>query len=302
VPLGQIRGDFFETLNWQLREYRTFFDGGGAPNIVLATSGASPTVQFYDSNFDPALDPEFQLITDPVLFSSERAAFQSAFTSARVAELLAPELGGGPLTAFEIVTGFGVAFPARTLEFQNTSQLFADDVPQDHISPDFETAIGNAITSQGVTTVTAEMLVNRAGAISCAGCHAFSNDVVIAEPTPGNFIRWPLSNGFTHVAHDGLLSDALRSFFLPARQQGMTGFLATPPPAQAQQLGAASATAQGNQEDTPWQEFQEAQQARLEHPQGGPPGLLKELRGAIRGVRRFEEQKAGAFVPVRRTH
>jgi len=70
------------------------------------------------------------------------------------------------------------------------------------------------------TEVTAEMVLNRAGALTCGGCHQFS---VGREIAPG--VTWPFSNGFVQVDEFGNLADALTQHFLPARKQQLEQFL-----------------------------------------------------------------------------
>ncbi|TPK84875.1 hypothetical protein FJ936_13435 [Mesorhizobium sp. B2-4-13] len=60
--------------------------------------------------------------------------------------------------------------------------------------------------------VTPEQVLNRMGAMTCGGCHNFSNG---AEIAPG--VKWPDSLGFVQINEGGQLSDLLTKHFLPAR-------------------------------------------------------------------------------------
>ena len=52
VPFGQVRSNhFLNFVNWQLREWRTSFDGAAAATFQHTTVKQTPLVQFYDSTF-----------------------------------------------------------------------------------------------------------------------------------------------------------------------------------------------------------------------------------------------------------
>jgi hypothetical protein len=80
------------------------------------------------------------------------------------------------------------------------------------------------------STLTADDVVARAQALSCAGCHRLSN----GAPLGGGLV-WPPSVGFVHVSErdvevvDGQsrfkISDALVTAFLPKRKQVMEDYL-----------------------------------------------------------------------------
>jgi hypothetical protein len=80
------------------------------------------------------------------------------------------------------------------------------------------------------SSLTPDHIVGRVQALSCAGCHRFSNGVDL-----GGGILWPASQGFTHVTEretevvDGvtryLLSEALNTAFLPHRKDVFERYL-----------------------------------------------------------------------------
>jgi len=91
----------------------------------------------------------------------------------------------------------------------------------------------NALTTSlanGGSTLTADHIVSRVQALSCAGCHRFSNGADL-----GGGITWPASLGFTHITEretevaDGvtryLLSEALLGTFLPHRKDVFERYL-----------------------------------------------------------------------------
>ena len=60
-------------------------------------------------------------------------------------------------------------------------------------------------------------VLNRAGAVSCGGCHQFTADQPVAM-IKGQAVFWPKSAGFVHVTETGGLSEALNTILLPFRQ------------------------------------------------------------------------------------
>ena len=86
-----------------------------------------------------------------------------------------------------------------------------------------------ALTALG-STLTPDNVVARAQALSCAGCHRFSNNASL-----GGGLVWPPSLSFTHVTEqetevvDGVtrfrISDALINVFLPKRKQVLDNFM-----------------------------------------------------------------------------
>jgi hypothetical protein len=90
-------------------------------------------------------------------------------------------------------------------------------------------ALDAELASMG-SSLTSDDLVRRASAMSCAGCHRFSNNVDL-----GGGLVWPPSLGFTHVTEretevaGGVtryrISDALANVFLPHRKEVLADYL-----------------------------------------------------------------------------
>jgi hypothetical protein len=227
VPLGQIRANVFVNfVTWQLREFRASFDLSGRASPAVDTDKQNPLAQFYDSAFDPAAHPEFAGITDPAFFDSQQIAFQDDFVTQQMALLAAPELGGGTLTAASIVNGVGSRFEPQFDEFQSVSQGLEDD-PTDIADPVFRSDVSGSL---GATGLSVDEVLNRAGAMTCGGCHEFSNDRVIGRDSSSVTVRWPRSARFVHIDEFGNLSDALELFFLPFRQKILENFVCETPP------------------------------------------------------------------------
>ena len=68
--------------------------------------------------------------------------------------------------------------------------------------------------------LTTTNVLARATTQTCAGCHEVSSNVDL-----GGGLRWPPSNGFTHVDERGQLSSALLDVFLPHRLGVLEGFI-----------------------------------------------------------------------------
>jgi hypothetical protein len=217
VPFGQVRSNhFLNFVNWQLREWRTSFDGGAAATFQHTTVKQTPLVQFYDSTF-VAGSGEFAA-TNPGQFASERTAFQADYLANQIPELAAPELGGTATSVANIVNGFGSKFDNRFNEFQSHAQN-GSDVPATKAATGFSATIAGSAPAG----LTAAHLLNRTGAMACGGCHQFSNGAEIGVLS-GMPVHWPSSAGFVHVSEFGGLSPALTSFFLPARMDVLKGF------------------------------------------------------------------------------
>jgi hypothetical protein len=101
--------------------------------------------------------------------------------------------------------------------------------------PGFRAAIEARLAGLG-STLTADHIVARAQAMTCAGCHRFSNNADL-----GGGLVWPPSLGFVHVSERDVdleivggvtrfkISDALVNSFLPARAQLISDYLADVP-------------------------------------------------------------------------
>lgn len=235
-PLGQIRSNMFMMQPWQLREYRTAVDGGGIPVLVPDTDKDNPLAEFYN---------ELSSNPNPSLFGSEHIAFRNDFFAQRLGNLTAAEhaaaANGTPIpTGCNLVNTIGAGFPNRFNEFQANSQNFvvANDEPSLLISSNFTFLINTAIAGDpALAGLNSNHVINRAGTVTCGGCHQFS----VGDPI-GPTTSWPgvAPGGFVHVSELGInppavapLSPALTSCFLPGRAAIMHDFLCPPPPADA---------------------------------------------------------------------
>lgn len=218
VPLGQVRANMFLQQPWQLREWRTSFDLGGAPVFTPDTDKDNPLAEFYDETS----------FANP-LFVSEQAAFQTAFNTTNIFNLLGFELNGAGVTACPEVNTVSAHFDDRFNEFQSNSQGSSDD-PDAQASPNFRAGIDTVLASNtAFAGLTNTHVLNRAGTVTCGGCHQFSVNKPIS-PTA----NWPgvAAGGFVHVRELGAappaitpLSPALTNCFLPARAEILETFV-----------------------------------------------------------------------------
>jgi hypothetical protein len=166
------------------------------------------------------------------------------------------------------------------------------------------------------STLTAQHILARAGAVSCGGCHQFS---VGQEIAPN--VKWPATapGGFTHVTEKRELSEALEKHFLPARCENLDNFLnkvapttktvAAPRPAASapiQPTPSSTAGAVASSRQGPPTAAAKARQAltrvapaesRLERLEA-----VRNLEEQVQTARHQDRQEAGAFMTYRRPH
>ena len=106
----------------------------------------------------------------------------------------------------DVLNRIGARFENRFNEFQSVSQGPEDDPKNiaDTNGPIFKASVTSALNAFAIDPTqksTSDDVLNRAGAITCGGCHQFSNarkvDCVKGQP-----IEWPASAGFVHVAEN----------------------------------------------------------------------------------------------------
>jgi hypothetical protein len=220
--IGQVRTNQFvqplEPRVWSLREFK--IERQCSPTCRLRFLPVTVKVDPFGPLFDGAS-------TDP-----RAASFQDAFL-ANVERLAAPSLSG---------LGMAISDTFNAGQSQagggSTESSF---LPHFGSAPSaFRSAIEGELTAAG-SGLTADDIVKRAQAMSCAGCHRFSNRVPL-----GGGLVWPASLGFTHVSErdadlevvEGVsryrISEALVDVFLPHRKQVLEDYLNNVPrPAKA---------------------------------------------------------------------
>jgi len=323
-PLGQVRGNIFVNapgiFKWQLREWIVVNSGQPtAASFVPVTVKDNPLAQFYfDAN---GVGPEAPL--DPAKEASERTEFQNQFLNTSLARLLDPDVVRNFLTVgqpgykaeldpknaafaiekykIEVLARFGARFENRFNEFQSVSQGNEDN-PQDKaggtLKNNITTALGSfVIDAQQKPNVT--HVLNRAGAVSCGGCHQFTANQPVGQ-VKGQLILWPNSAGFVHVTETGVLSDALSQVLLPFRRDRLADAVCIEAAPVALSAPPSAALALTSARQSRWQSLVAA--ARDEKDPGLQRTRTREAVQAITVQRQEEIQKPGYFVTNRRPH
>lgn len=200
---GQIRTNLFMQFNWAMREYHLALVNNSL-KVIASPNMVNPAAQLFNE-------------TDP---HPKGADFRTAFLNA------VPSLATNDINGFNM-NDLPVTFNAGDSDEQSTTKTnYANQFAN---SPNFAAAIQQKLTAIG-STLTPQNIVDRAQAMSCAGCHQLSNGKNL-----GGGLTWPSSFGFVHVTEvnressaDGLrfrISPALTNVFLPRRKAVLEAFL-----------------------------------------------------------------------------
>ena len=304
-PLGQVRGNLLVTAsgatasdassNFQLREWVIVNSGQPTPaSFISVTVKDNPLTQFYlDANGpDAPLDP---------MLETERVEFQKEFLNTSLTRLLEPDVVYNFLTPgqpgykpeldpnpdnpvfdidkykIEILNRFGAGFQNRFNAFQSVSQEFEDNPEKKagmRFKKDIKTKLGQFIIDPMRNQPKVKHVLNRAGAVTCGGCHQFTTGEPVGQ-VRGEPILWPPSETWVHVTELGWLSPALKKVFLPFRQDRLAEAVCIP-------IGMADAR----------DEKDEAKQREI----------TQKAIQAITVQRQEAMQKSGYFVTNRRPH
>jgi len=213
VGAGQIRTNQFMSgpnpQRWQLREFKLVqlcpAGGNCMPLFAPVTTKQNPFGELFDETSGLA----------------RTRAFQRHYLT-QVEDL-----------AVNDIHGFFAAAPDRFNAGQSNSQGVENHYPNHFAnSPRFESAIDFRLRNIG-SRLTADHLVRRSMALSCAGCHQLNNGA--PHNDLGGGITWPPSLGFVHVSEnqtefiDGsehfLISPALEEVFIPQRERVFERYL-----------------------------------------------------------------------------
>ncbi len=297
MPDGQLRGSLFVEPNpivWQFREWRLAVMPDGSLAFVMATVKNNPIAELYGPTQTGdrlgGLRDKFKLaLVDTAdgkhgTYLKQLTAFDRGL------------IDGSRTRRDELSAGLAMLVAPGFNDFQSDAFPAENDEPLRHARKggDIEQQIAAKLGPPTPCKITAEHILNRAGAVSCGGCHQFSNRKELA---PG--VVWPESANFVHVTEDGELSEALTKEFLPARRRILdqalsASFEATPPQASEQ---AKSLTRQVQEIETILRQLQK--------DQGFSPrsfDLSKQLQLRVLEARKKDLSQPGAFVPMRRVH
>ena len=196
---GQVRSNTFVDRPWQLREFKTDINAKGEAVFVADSVKSNPLAELFakegnqDSNSLKALR---------IYFARDFGGY--------VDNLLAPEKRATSPSSNDIINGFNLGADNHYNEFQSDSNV-NDNTAYD-TAPNLKAIISKKLAALDLSGYSAKMIMNRAEAMSCGGCHRNSNDTEIAPN-----VNWPKSQSFVHVDEQGTLSSALTEQFLPAR-------------------------------------------------------------------------------------
>jgi hypothetical protein len=204
---GQIRTNLFMQFNWVLREYRLTVVNN-LPKMVALPNELQPAGQLFNETDPHPKGPDF------------RTTFPNVVAT----------LAASDINTFNMNTLPG-RFDAGDGDQQHATR--SNYLPQFAQSPNFSAAIQQRLNTGG-STLTPAQIVERAMAMSCAGCHQLSNGHSL-----GGGLTWPASLGFVHVSEaqretspEGLsrfrVSPALTDVFLPRRKAVLEAFLNGP--------------------------------------------------------------------------
>jgi hypothetical protein len=326
-PLGQVRGNMFVNapgnFKWELREWIVINSGAPTPvSFTPVTVKENPLAEFYSDAIGPNT-------LDVPLETTERTEFQKQFKGTFLTRLVEPDVVRQFLTMgqsgyvpeldpkntsfdpnkykIDILNRVGARFDNRFNEFQSVSQGNEDDPKTiaDTVGPIFRSGISNALNAFVIDPAqkpTGENVLNRAGAITCGGCHQFAANRPVGS-VKGQSISWPLSAGFVHITENSTLSAALTDAFLPFRADRLGEAVciapALPPPPEVA-MSAPRSLALQTARKSYWQEL--VANAREQKEDVGRRAVTRAAVQAITVERQEEIQKPGYFVTSRRPH
>ena len=249
--LGQVRGNYRLTTSgmefkWQLREW-VIVNAGYRTNASFLSVPVddNPLAQFYlDKNGVGSDKP-----LDPVLEASEREKFHEKFLDTYLTNLLEPDTRLAALKPgqanydpeldlkskkfklqkyeINILNGIGARIGSRFNEFQAVSEDSEDD-PAARAGMILRERINSELMKFGIQ-MDPQAVLNRAGAITCGGCHHFTTFQKVGE-VAGYPINWPSSalGDFVQITEDGKLSKALTDVFVPFRKDRLAEAVCIP--------------------------------------------------------------------------
>ena len=345
---GQVRANMFFEGGWQLREWLTPLTVG--PN--------GPTVAFVPETVKD--NPISELYLDDVKatalgqanIESTILAFHADFIEHFGTEvqdhllversqkfrdlrnrLLEFDLGGLDEDDL-LVTTIGLGSSKRFDDFQSHSNPDPDiDEPSKTAGPKFRKMLDLLLSrpeqvpgaDQGLNKQTTQILLNRAEAGTCSGCHqtapregiAFSPAVVKVKPN-GTEVFWPDVvagvPGFVHVDEDRNLSVALEEHFLPVRRYMMGLHLCKDLPDAEPAAPASEPAAAYYVEQVIEQQMEKGKfaigfsasdspvEALAALPATDQAEAIDEIATQREAAREREQATPGAFVEVRRSH
>ncbi|NOU32209.1 MAG: hypothetical protein HOO96_30255 [Polyangiaceae bacterium] len=199
---GQVRTNFFvDGVRWHLREFKT---------LRTCTGAGADTCRLDLEHVAAKANPANELFAGD---AARSAGFRTAF-AAQVPALLATS-----------VAAIGMSTADKFNEYESVSQVnFGQTGDVDYAilaGPEMRKSVQDALNAAG-SSITVDQLLHRATTQTCGGCHQISQDP--NHDLGGGLVVQP-SRGFVQVDEDGILSDALKKQFLPARKAILEKFI-----------------------------------------------------------------------------
>ncbi len=310
LPLGQLRVNLFKTPNpsqvkWVLREFLVNFNQNGQAIFKPEPIDDSPIAALFGDATE--LPDGFDV--------ADQAEFRDSFLGQSLCNLVNPDRINDSVTPEDIINGISAAYDPKFNDFESISQDPTDE-PAANTDEQLRGLVQTRLDSMNeLSGVSSEQLMNRAGTMTCGGCHQFS-----ANKDLGNGAVWPDSLGFVHIDEGGNLSPLLTDVFLPKRIQIAQSFKENRQAfhqSAAPCLGVAATTksvitedakqARGHDlyenVDTVRNQMQQILQVPGEQSEKSEQlkALLPELKEATNMARQLDSAAQGAYTP-RRSH
>ena len=208
---GQIRTNQFLQQPWMLKEFKLALDCTTAP-----------------CKLEPVPIP-VKLNPDGLLWTETTVGLANDFQQ----NVALPQVGSLAVNDINKFT-YQVQLPFDAVRSQSQSPGPHDDYLESYTTVPgapggFRAALASAAAASA-PALTDRQIVNRAAALSCAGCHQPSGFGLLAANSIGPGMSWPDSAAFVHVraeASGGVhtLSPALTTTFLPERAKNLASML-----------------------------------------------------------------------------
>ncbi len=311
MPLGQLRVNLFKTpepgkIPWSLREFLVGFDQHGQANFKPEPVDDSPVSALFRAIME--LPPGFD--------EADQNDFRQSFLGQSLCNLVNPDRIDAKASPSDIINGISAGYDPRFNDFESISQGNVDDLAHNTDVKLLEQVQNRLAALTDLSGVSSVQLINRAGTMTCGGCHDFS-----AGKELGNGATWPGKTlSFVHIDENGKLSPLLTDFFIPKRVQiaqhfkekresfhqtkaACPGVTSDSTEAATPKLKQARGLDVYEQVDNVRSQVEEIIQAPAEQAEKSEKlkALLPELQQAIDSARKTERASEGAYTPAR-TH
>ena len=210
LPLGQLRVNLFKTpdpgqIKWSLREFLVSFDEDDGRAIFKP-----------EPVDDSPIAALFRAATNlPGGFNeTDQSEFHVSFLGQSLCNLVNPDRINSNASAADIINGISAGYDHKFNDFESISQGDDDNPAFDTDAQLLDQVQARLASLPDLTGVSRDQLMNRAGTMTCGGCHQFS-----AGKDLGNGATWPDSLRFVHINEAGELSPLLTEVFIPKRVQ-----------------------------------------------------------------------------------